>query len=206
MKKCLKIGLIVSSLVLVISCSCIGVYAYKELNPKKTHAPIIEPTYYSKEEYLAEYKEKVYPIYGGYPGVLSEECAIKEYGIKYDCHFELRNPHCTSPFQYQTLYVYDSALGLDAEPDNNWTYSFKVTLFCLWFGDYPFDTPREYDFKSITNGDEDDEDFFLRDIFYIDYHGRNTAVWYGLEFYTTLDLTEEYCIDFAKKYVTRLDY
>ncbi len=205
MKKGFKIGLIVSSLALVIACSCIGVSIYKRLNRKTTHGPFLDKTYYSKEEYLTEYKEKVYPIYGGYPAILNEECAIKEYGVVYECHFELSKPHCTNPYQTQTLYVYDSNLGFDTKAENNLSYSFKVELDCAWFEDYPFDTPKEYEVEQKQNYNNENYYDLLCE-FYIDYDERSVLIWHRIDFYTSLELTEEYCTEFAKKYLTRLDY
>ncbi len=185
MKKKKKILLVVL-IVLIVSC-CLGIAYYKN-RPKKTRGtPTIDEIYYSKDEYLNDYNKRLYNVYEGYSLVLREDSAIKDYPIKYHANITIRKSANPVSSIRQTFYVYNETLGYDPEAENDYQYSFKVTLvgyyFCIqtldWF-------TRSYR-RTENDG---------KVTYFINFALNNQDFGYYAIFYSSLDLPDEYCQKF----------
>lgn len=194
MKK--KTKIILSCLLVLLICALSFLcYSNYKLFEKRTHGPVLEKTYYSKDELSNDYNSLIYPRRKINPLLLNEECALKEYGIKYNVQISYNDECCIGNYLFQTFYVYDETLGYDSNSDGELNYSFKIVFntYTLMAKEFYESWNDEYEFCDKTN----DNDWYTEKLMCL-LHGYYTK-FYSATFYTNLTLDEEYCENFVRK-------
>ncbi len=188
MKKVLKILLVSLVCVALTLFAILGIDYYRSNYVKTRATPTIRKTYYSKEDYLNEYNDKLYKAYEGYPLALKEDCAIKDYSIEYDVIIPIRKSCNPVGSSRQELYVYDETLGYTINTENDYQYSFKVAFVGYYFCVKSLDGFT----RSYMRGE--DEDYISYSISFAPNESQDFG-YYAL-FYSSLDLPDDYCQKF----------
>lgn len=198
--KFLKISLISLVLILVITISTLTIYKYYNeiYEPHIKADQIFDANYTDKETYLEEYNEKIYPIHKVYPLILNVDNAVKEDEISYSILIELIPINCINRGSSQIFYVYDDSLGFDTTSSDN-NYSFKVEFWTNYFDEFSLE---ELDTVINFNSSSNYCDYEFTKAYFKNNSSMGCC---KTQFYTNLELSQEYCEKFVNDNLTFLN-
>lgn len=172
---------------------------------------VITKTDSSKEEFKKSYDKTTYYLYQSYPFVLNEVPRNLDLPVEYKLEIVCGDPYRRNSFCV-SYYVYDEDLGLcENAIKNNEHYSYYVSFSCssfariLTYADFlewryqkNDDSSSEFKYEFVKNY----SDTKSSDYYEILCRDSSPSILYELIFYTDLNISEEYALNFENKYLS----